>query len=167
VSGREGEHPCGDAGQLVLLGLFLAVWIGDSFVWRLTTFLAGRLPLALRLAVLAVALGAAILLVRSGHRAAGHGGPSEGLVSDGAFRYVRHPLYLGSVLFYAGLVASTASLAALALTALIFAFYDRIATYEEGWLETRHGEAYRAYRSRTGKWWPGRRGVRVPGGGSS
>jgi protein-S-isoprenylcysteine O-methyltransferase Ste14 len=165
MSGKEGEHPWGDSGQLVLLGLFVAVWIGDSFVWRRTTFLAPCLPLALRLAVLAFALGGGTLLVRSGHRVAGHGGRNEGLVSDGAFRYVRHPLYLGSVLFYAGLAASTASLAALALTALIFGFYDRIATFEEGWLEARHGEAYRAYRSRTGKWWPRRRGVRVPGGG--
>jgi len=89
VGGKEGEHPWGDAGQLVLLGLFLVVWIA----------------------------------------------------------------------------VSTASLAALALTALIFAFYDHIASYEERWLEARYGEAYRAYRSRTGKWWPvGRRGVRGEGG---
>jgi protein-S-isoprenylcysteine O-methyltransferase Ste14 len=165
MSGKEGEHPWGDSGQLVLLGLFLFVWIGDSFVWRRTTFIADRVPLAARLIVLALALGAASLLVRSGHRVAGHGGEREGLVSDGAFRYVRHPLYLGSVLFYLGLAASTASLAALALTVPIFAFYDRIATHEEGWLEARHGEAYRAYRSRTGKWWPRGPGFRVPGGG--
>jgi protein-S-isoprenylcysteine O-methyltransferase Ste14 len=166
MSGKEGEHPWGDAGQLVLLGLFLVVWVGDSFVWRRTTFVASRAPLVVRLAVLALALGAATLLVRSGHRAAGHGGPTQGIISDGAFRYVRHPLYLGSVLFYVGLAASTASLAALALTTLIFVFYDRIAAWEEHWLEARHGEAYRAYRSRTGKWWPGRAGARLPGGGS-
>jgi protein-S-isoprenylcysteine O-methyltransferase Ste14 len=82
------------------------------------------------------------------------------VVSDGAFGHVRHPLYLGSVLFYFSLAVSTASLAALALTLVIFAFYDHIATYEESWLEGRYGEAYRAYRSRTGKWGPRRRGGR-------
>jgi protein-S-isoprenylcysteine O-methyltransferase Ste14 len=166
MSTKEGEHPWGDAGQLALLGLFLAVWVADSFVFRRTTFLASRLPLALRLAALALALGAATLLARSGHRVVDHGTRGEGVVSDGAFRYVRHPLYLGSVLFYVGLAASTASLAALALTAPIFAFYDRIASYEESWLEARHGAAYRAYRSRAGKWWPRRRGARAERGGS-
>jgi protein-S-isoprenylcysteine O-methyltransferase Ste14 len=78
---------------------------------------------------------------------------------------VRHPLYLGSVLFYLGVAFSTASLAALGLTGVIFAFYEHIATYEERWLEARYSEAYGAYRSRTGKWWPSRRGVRREGGG--
>jgi protein-S-isoprenylcysteine O-methyltransferase Ste14 len=150
----------------VLLGLFLVVWIGDSFLWPRTTFLARRLPLPVRLLLLALALGAAILLVRSGHRAVDHGRRAEGVVSDGAFRYVRHPLYLGSVLFYVGLAVSTASLAALALTLGIFAFYDHIATYEERWLEGRYGDAYRAYRSRTGKWWPRRRRAIPEGKGS-
>jgi len=35
---------------------------------------------------------------------------SEGVVSSGAFRHLRHPLYLGSVLFYLGLALATASL---------------------------------------------------------
>jgi protein-S-isoprenylcysteine O-methyltransferase Ste14 len=41
---RHGEHPWGDAGQLVLLGLFLAALLGTSAI-----------------------------LVRSGHRAVDHG----------------------------------------------------------------------------------------------
>jgi protein-S-isoprenylcysteine O-methyltransferase Ste14 len=149
---RQGEHPWGDAGQLVLLGLFLVVWAGDSFAWHRTTSLAGVVPLPFRLALLALVLTAAILLARSGHSVVDHGG--DGVVSSGAFQYVRHPLYLGSVLFYLGLAFSTGSLAALGLTAVIFVFYDQIATYEERWLEARHGERYRSYRSRTGKWWP-------------
>lgn len=81
---KEGEHPWGDAGQVVLLGLFLVVWIGDSFFWRRTTFLAGVVPLAARLAGLVLALAAATLLVRSGHTVVDHGHESEGVVSSGA-----------------------------------------------------------------------------------
>jgi len=165
LRGKEGEHPWGDVGQLVLLGLFLVVWIGDSFFWRVTTFLAGVVPLPARLAILVLALATGALLVRAGHTVLDPGRPTGGIVSSGAFRHVRHPLYLGSVLVYLGLAVSTASLAALALTAFIFAFYDRIATYEETWLEARHGETYRAYRSRTGKWWPRRRSGSREGGG--
>lgn len=160
---REGEHPWGDVGQLVLLGLFLLAWIGDSFVWRGTTFLAEVVPVPVRLAVFVLVLAGAVILARSGHTVVDRGRGSEGVVSSAAFRYVRHPLYLGSILFYVALAVSTASLVALALTVVIFAFYDHIATYEEGRLEARYGDAYRSYRSRTGKWWP--RGSGIPGAG--
>jgi protein-S-isoprenylcysteine O-methyltransferase Ste14 len=150
----------------VLLGLFLVVWSFDSFSWRLTTFVAELVPLPFRLIVLALGLAAATLLVRSGHRVIAHGRPAAEVVTSGAFRYVRHPLYLGSLLFYLGLALSTASLAALALAVGIFVFYDHITSYEETWLEARHGEAYRSYRARTGKWWPAKLGLRPEGGGS-
>jgi protein-S-isoprenylcysteine O-methyltransferase Ste14 len=166
VRSKQGEHPRGDGGQVVLLGLFLPVWIGDSFVWHGITWLARVVPLPARLTALALVLSAAMTLVRSGHAAVDHGGRSEGVRSSGAFRYVRHPLYLGCVLFYVGLALSTASLGALALTAVVFAFYDHIATYEERWLEARYGEAYRVYRRRTGKWWPRGSGIRGGEGGS-
>jgi protein-S-isoprenylcysteine O-methyltransferase Ste14 len=160
MKARDGEHPRGDAGQLVLLGLFLVVWTGDSFVWHRTTFLAGIVPLPIRLAALALALVTATLLVRSGHTVVDSGHRRAGVVSSGPFRYVRHPLYLGSILFYVGLASSTGSLVALTLTGIIFAFYDHIARYEEQWLEARYGEAYRSYRNRTGRWWPAGTGVR-------
>jgi hypothetical protein len=35
-----GEHPFGDAGQLIFLIVFLALWALDSFVFRFSTFLA-------------------------------------------------------------------------------------------------------------------------------
>jgi protein-S-isoprenylcysteine O-methyltransferase Ste14 len=151
---------------LLLLGLFLLVWALDSFFWRRTTFLAEVVPLPLRLVLLALVLAAATLLVRSGHRVINHERPGAGVVSNGAFRYVRHPLYLGSVLFCLGLALSSASLAALALAGGIFVFYDHIATYEETWLEARHGEAYRGYRVRTGKWWPASLDLRRKRGGT-
>ena len=31
MKGKNGEHPFGDAGQLILLVLFLILWIADSF----------------------------------------------------------------------------------------------------------------------------------------
>ncbi len=33
---KNGEHPFGDAGQLILLGLFLIVWVADSFFLKRT-----------------------------------------------------------------------------------------------------------------------------------
>ena len=39
-----GEHKVGDAGQLILACLFLAVWIADSFFFKYTTFLNQYIP---------------------------------------------------------------------------------------------------------------------------
>jgi protein-S-isoprenylcysteine O-methyltransferase Ste14 len=75
-------------------------------------------------------------------------------VTNGAFRYVRHPLYLAGILSYLGLAISTFSLASLALVLGIFIFYDYIAGYEERLLEAKFGNKYRTYKHGTGKWVP-------------
>ena len=46
-----GEHPFGDAGQLVLACLFFAVWGGDTFTLEYTTWLNRHVPLAIRVPV--------------------------------------------------------------------------------------------------------------------
>lgn len=151
---KNGEHPLGDAGQLILFGVFMVLWILDSFVLHRSTFLANTIPLALRLIILGVALITAFYLFKSGHVVVtGDQRPTE-VVSSGAFRYVRHPLYLGSILVYFGLTVSTASLFCLALLVVIVLFYNYIAGYEEKLLEVKMGGAYVAYQKSTGKWIP-------------
>jgi protein-S-isoprenylcysteine O-methyltransferase Ste14 len=151
---NKGEHPLGDALQLILLVVFLVVWVLDSFVFRKSVFLSGRIPLYLRIAVLAALEIVAFMLFRSGRVAVEPDKRSSVVLSSGAFSYVRHPLYLASLLFYLGLTVSTASLYSLALFMIIFIFYDYIAGYEEKLMEIKHGDAYLEYRDRTGKWIP-------------
>jgi protein-S-isoprenylcysteine O-methyltransferase Ste14 len=151
---KNGEHPWGDAGQLIALGLFLVVWVGDSFFLHVSTFLSDYVPLAVRLAVLGLALITAVLLFRSGHVVVSHEQRPSGVVTTGAFRYVRHPLYLASMLGYIGLTAATFSLFSFVLLVGIWIFHNHIAGYEEELLEAKFGEAYRTYKQRTGKWLP-------------
>jgi protein-S-isoprenylcysteine O-methyltransferase Ste14 len=151
---RNGEHPLGDAGQLILFGLFLVIWILDSFILQRSTFLAHDIPLVIRLVFLGVALFAAVYLLKSGHVVVSGEQRPTTVVSCGAFRYVRHPLYLGGILIYLGLTVSTASLFCLALLVVIALFYNYIAGYEETLLEIKLGQAYIAYQKKTGKWIP-------------
>lgn len=154
MKAREGEHPFGDTGQMIALGVFAIVWIADSFFLRLSTFLSDSIPLAIRLIVLAATFVVAVLLFRSGHRVVSHERHPGRVISTGAFRYVRHPLYLASMLSYLGLSVSTASLFSIAVTAGIFLLYNSITAYEERWMESRYGDEYAHYRARTGKWLP-------------
>jgi protein-S-isoprenylcysteine O-methyltransferase Ste14 len=151
---KNGEHPFGDSGQLILLALSLLIWVGDSFFLKISTFLSDHISLYIRLVILGLLIVTAVYLIRSGHVVAKHEQGSTGVVSTGAFQYVRHPLYLGSIMFYLGLTVSTASLFSLGLVVLIFFFYDYIASYEEKLLEDRFHEDYRNYKIKTGKWVP-------------
>jgi protein-S-isoprenylcysteine O-methyltransferase Ste14 len=151
---KRGEHPWGDAGQLIALGVFLVVWAGDSFFLHASTFLSGYVPLPIRLAVFGLALVAALWLVRSGHVAVSEEQRPAQVIAGGVFRYVRHPLYLAALLGYLGLTALTLSLLSLALWGGIFIFYNYIASYEESLMEIKFGAEYRGYKEKTGKWIP-------------
>ena len=152
---RKHEHPYGDIGQIVLFVVFLVIWVLDSFFLHVATFPADYVPLYVRLIILALCLVTAGYLFMSGHVVVQHEQHPGTVVSTGAFRYVRHPLYLASNLTYLGVTVSTLSLLSLALLLIIIAFHDYIASYEEQQLEAEFGEDYVSYKSRTGKWVPG------------
>jgi protein-S-isoprenylcysteine O-methyltransferase Ste14 len=151
---KNGEHPFGDAGQLISAGLFLCVWVLDSFFLRKSTFLSAYIPLYARLLFLAFALLCALYLSWSGHVVVRGPKRPGNVVATGAFRHVRHPLYLSGILIYLGLTVSTASLFSLALLVGVFVFYNYIADYEERLLDAKFGEGYMNYRKITGRWMP-------------
>jgi len=152
---KDGEHPRGDLGQIIFFGLFLFVWILDSFFIRFSTISSRWLPLGVRLAAGGILFLAAVAMVREGHRVLSEKIRRDGsLVKTGVFARVRHPLYLGTLLFYAALAASTASLASLGVLAVIFGFYDRIAAYEEDVLLKKYGKEYESYRRNVRRWRP-------------
>ena len=72
------------------------------------------------------------------------------VVSEGIYRRIRHPGYLGTILFFAGSGIATANAITtlLMLAALIPTFVRRIAV-EERMLTEQLGEEYRAYREKT------------------
>ena len=83
--GKQGEHPFGDAGQLILLGLFLVVWVGDSFFLRKSTFLSDSIPSYIRQIIFGLFLVTAFFLVKSGHVVISHKQRSAGLLSKEPF----------------------------------------------------------------------------------
>ncbi len=69
------------------------------------------------------------------------------LVTSGAYRLVRHPIYFGVLLIALGIAMVTASPLRLGLTLVLFFFFDRKARREERWLEEAY-PGYAAYRTR-------------------
>jgi protein-S-isoprenylcysteine O-methyltransferase Ste14 len=150
-----GEHALGDAGQLVLALLFAATWTSDTFFLRATTFLNGYVPLGIR-----IPLGV-VLVALSGYLAGeglsivfGEEREEPGVIRKGVFSVVRHPIYLGEILVYLGLLMLSLSLAAAVVWAIAIAFLHTISRYEEGLLLARFGEAYEAYMREVPMWIP-------------
>lgn len=157
-----GEHKWGDAGQLILFILFLAIWITDSFIFNYSTFLNEVVPGYLRISLAGLVLFAGWYLARGGMKAVfGTRREAPGLISSGVFSIVRHPIYTGAVMFYLGATIFTLSIASAAFWVLIIIFYILIARYEERILTEAFGEEYLDYQARVGMIFP-RLGKRNP-----
>jgi protein-S-isoprenylcysteine O-methyltransferase Ste14 len=76
------------------------------------------------------------------------------LVTRGSYKYVRHPLYTALFLGYLGTLFALQSWALTAWFPVFIVSYLVFARGEERIMESRFGEAYRAYRERTGKFLP-------------
>ncbi len=150
-----GEHRWGDTIQLILLIIFLAIWITDSFVFHYSTILRELIPEYLRITLASVVLFTAWIMARSGMKAVfGTKRAKPEVISTGAFRLVRHPIYLGAILFYLGAILITLSILAAAFWLVIITTYIWISRYEERILTVEFGDEYLTYKKQTGMLFP-------------
>jgi protein-S-isoprenylcysteine O-methyltransferase Ste14 len=96
-----------------------------------------------------------------GYRVANGGGgpgldvPPKRIVIEGPYRYTRNPMYLGHLIFMAGLALSFNSWLAAALLAFHAVWFHRRVLRDEARLELRFGSPYLAYKSQVKRWIPG------------
>jgi len=77
------------------------------------------------------------------------------LVASGPFALVRNPLYVGNIALWTGFaVAARLVWMAPVIIVLLSAEYHAIVRWEERLLESRLGDAYRAYAARVPRWLP-------------
>ena len=76
--------------------------------------------------------------------------PDGKLVTTGAYRLVRHPIYFAVLIVALGFSLVTGSWLRLAFTGVLFVFFDMKARREERWLQEQY-PTYTAYKSRTKK----------------
>lgn len=81
--------------------------------------------------------------------------PPERLVTAGPYRWCRNPMYLGHLIFLAGLAFALDSWLAAALFAFHAAWFDRRVRDDEARLSALFGNSYREYRARVKRWIPG------------
>jgi len=148
-----GERPGSHTNQTILMIVFFAVWIVDSFLLRFTTFLFGTFSIWLNIIPAVVILALAVYFMDASHKDL-FDTQTEGLATGGVFGRVRNPMYLGTVLFYFGLTLATLSLATVGVLVIICAYYNMLANYEEKKLFEKFGDAFLDYKKTVRKWIP-------------
>ena len=76
------------------------------------------------------------------------------LVSAGVYQRVRHPIYAGMLLIASGVALVTGDLISIAVAGAAWVGIPLQARIEEEFLLSNHGDEYRSYRARTGRFWP-------------
>jgi len=150
-----GEHPFGDAGQIILACLFAATWIADTFFFMFTTFLNQYVPLGIRIPSVVVLLVLSCYLARTGLSVVfGEKRGKPVVIRKSVFNVVRHPVYLSEILLYLGLLMLSISLAASIVWVIAIGFLHCISRHEERLLLARFGEEYEQYIRQVPMWIP-------------
>jgi protein-S-isoprenylcysteine O-methyltransferase Ste14 len=108
-----------------------------------------RIPLGIILLILSLYLSKTGLVIVFGEKR-----EKPEVIRKGVFNLVRHPIYLGELLLYAGLLMFSISLAAAAIWFLAIIFLHYISRHEEKLLIKRFGEEYRLYMKDVPMWIP-------------
>jgi protein-S-isoprenylcysteine O-methyltransferase Ste14 len=150
------EHPAGDMGQAVVAVGFLIVWIADSFLLRWTVFLQSSVPFYVSIpGAVIIAAAACYILGRAHNIVFKEVRLPAAVIEKSVYKMVRHPMYLGVLLFFLAFTMATLSLASLGVWVVMFFFFNHIAAYEEKMLEKKYGAEYSAYKKRIARWIPG------------
>ncbi|MCD4834449.1 MAG: isoprenylcysteine carboxylmethyltransferase family protein [Bacteroidales bacterium] len=150
-----GEHPFGDLGQLIFLIIFLIVWIADIFFIKLSESQYIDLPLWIQIPVGSIILILGFYLAKKSMKMVfGTKRDKPEIINNKIYDKVRHPMYLGALLFYLGITVLMLSLPLFITFIATFIFYNFIARHEEKLLLNQFGDDYANYMKRVSRWIP-------------
>lgn len=154
-----GEHRWGDAGQFILMAIFIGVFVVDLTFTKTILFLNELIPLLFRIPVFLIILICAFYLASLGLKTVfGEIRTEPVVIKKGVFTIVRHPIYLGSILIYLAFVVLILSTIVFIVWIVIVIFYIYISKFEEQLLLNRFGKEYEEYMKKTPMLIPGLKG---------
>jgi len=138
---------------VVLLGLALD-WLLPAYVLSVLLSLEDRIVIGVLL--IAAGLGLAVSALGSFKSAKTHAEPwkpSTALVTEGIFKWLRNPMYVGGTFILAGLSIMLASDWMLVMT-IVFVpvIHVGVVKREERYLKAKFGESYRQYKTRVSRY---------------
>ena len=144
--------------QLILLVFFFVIWIADTisyFIFSYSTVFVGLTLLPLRIILSIITFSGSFYLVTKAHKTIFDDETDQPrFINSNVYSLVRHPMYLGTLLFCLAFFFGMPSLLSLIIWIGFFIFYDKMATYEENSLKKILGGEYINYQKRVPKWIP-------------
>lgn len=138
------------AGVVTLVPIYvLAVWLPDQPLYRIPTYLEPIFLIGqgIGILILASALGLTGLMDFAGFKQLAGREQSPQLVTKGIYRYIRHPLYTGSMLVLWLMPSMSANWFTFILGISLYFIIG--ARYEERKLEAFYGKEYSEYKAKT------------------
>ena len=134
---------------VIVIGIALD-WLLPAYVLSLLLSLEDRIVIGVLLIVIGLGLAVSALgLFRSAKTHAEPWKPSTALVTEGIFKWLRNPMYVGVTLILAGLSILLASDWMLVMTiVMVPVIHFGVVKREERYLEAKFGDAYRQYKAR-------------------
>jgi len=141
---------------VIVIGIALD-WLLPAYVLSLLLSLEDRIVIGVLLIVIGLGLAVSALgLFRSAKTHAEPWKPSTALVTEGIFKWLRNPMYVGVTSILAGLSILLASDWMLVMT-IVFVpvIHFGVVKREERYLEAKFGEPYRQYLAKVPRYgWP-------------
>lgn len=141
---------------LIALVVLVTILLDTYLVWTQSQPLAAQL---IGFVMQASGIGLFFLTIGASRgaklRMAFDEGDPRGLVTEGPYRYVRHPFYTAYIIYFSGFAIATWSWIAALPVAIIIVIYITAARMEERKFRgTPMAAAYDEYRRRAGLFWP-------------
>ncbi len=150
-----GEHPFGDTLQLIMLIIFSVVIMADTFIFQTYDYFGGRIPSIIRFPVgLGLIAFGGWLALRGIQIVFRDLRPEPIMITEGMFSKARHPIYLGAMLVYLGVLCLTLSLLGAAVFLFVMLVYQWLAKHEEQLMLGIFGDKYVDYIQRVPMWIP-------------
>ena len=150
-----GEHPQGDRYQLYAFISFTAAVLIDHFFLGWASSFRSVVPFGARLPITLLIVLFGLFLSLSGiHTVFSEYTEQPRMITSSLFSFVRHPVYLGALLVYIGLLVFLLSPLALVVFVAVIFLYDWLAQDEEARMLKVFGQRYEVYRLQTPRWLP-------------
>ena len=153
--GHDREMPNAHLYHILMPLIFIAIWILDSNVFRISTILDNFVPFLLRVMLFIVVLITALSFIQISHNILfkDHEPPNT-VIDRGILGRTRNPMYFGILLIYVALIFLSISLISIGIFFLIFLVYNKMAIFEEKILEEKFGNEFLEYKKRVPRWFP-------------
>jgi len=155
------EHPLCDKVQLIMIILFFIVLGADTFSYFFFGYstvlvVMNTFPILIIPGIFFLILS--LYLISKSHNAVfGDKTKKPKLITSGVYSWIRHPMYLGILLFCLSYLFFSLSFLSIFVWIAFFIIYEKMTVYEEKELARILGEEYVSYQNKVPKWFIGLR----------